>query len=129
MENLRAEQARLADSAELVRLQLVENEEKAARSGAARKMTWKRGAGEAEAALNGHRQELADLGNELRRWQNEKDEAFQVLGDFRVALATKAEEEKKHREVLVETERLLAEQLADLRGGVAGGGGNRRLPR
>ena len=113
VENLRAEQARLADSAELVRLQMVENDEKAG-GAAGKENDLEAGLVQAEAALNRHRQELADLGNELKRRQSEKDEALQVVGDFRVALATKAEEEKKHCEVLVETERLLAEQLADL---------------
>ena len=93
---------------DLIRLQLGEHDEQAP------ELTGKLAALQtalenAEAALTRHRQELTEVGDELRRRQSEKDAAVQVLGDFRVALAAKTEQEKKHREALGETEKLVAE--------------------
>lgn len=113
VENLGTGQARLGEERELIRLQLVENDETAAAL-AKRAGELQAGLAEAEAALARHRQELAEVSDELRRRQSEKDAAVQVLSDCRVALATKIEEEKKHREALAETEKLAGDLAGDV---------------
>ncbi|MGE5551877.1 MAG: chromosome segregation protein SMC [Bacteroidota bacterium] len=113
VETLRAEETRLREAGELIRLQLDENDEKAALV-AEKEQALRANLAEAEADLARHRQEHAGIGEELRRRQSEKDAALQALSDFRVALATRIEEEKKHREALAETERLAGEQARDL---------------
>ncbi|MGE5598309.1 MAG: chromosome segregation protein SMC [Bacteroidota bacterium] len=108
VENLRHELGRLAESAELARLQAVENGEKAAGL-AAKEEDLRAALAAAEETLALHRQELDGLGERLRQHQSAKDAALQELGDYRAALAARTEEEKKHHEVQAETARQAAE--------------------
>ena len=113
VENYHRELTRIRDDVQLLQYQMRENEDRTAAL-ATTEAKNQAGLAEAESTLASHRQELENLVQQLKRHQNDKDRAFQDLSDLKVALATKTEEEKNHREMVAATEKQLSETAEDL---------------
>ena len=113
VENYHRELTRVRDDVQLLQYQMRENEDRTAAL-ATTEVKNQAGLAEAESTLASHRQELENLAQQLKRHQNDKDRAFQDLSDLKVALATKTEEEKNHREMVAATEKQLSGTAEDL---------------